>query len=171
MDIKDMKKFFPLIVILLAVSMSAVAQTKAFTDSIVVGDKAPDVTAPDTLGVSHSLSDFKGQWVLLDFWASWCGDCRREIPAVKAIAEKYPELAIFGYSMDRTPELWRKAIRHYDLSWTNVSFATGWDHNASPYGIRWIPTTFLINPEGTVVAVSLNETDLLAQVEQFLGKK
>lgn len=158
-------------VLAIAFSFAINAQTKQFTDSIVVGDIAPEVISKDTLGVEHKLSDYRGHWVLLDFWASWCGDCRREIPTVKAIAAEYPELVIYGYSLDRTAEAWKNALRKYSLSWVNVSDVKGWNYSASPFGIKWIPTTFLIDPSGVVKAVALNETDLKTQVDSILKNK
>ncbi len=155
----------------IAFSFAMSAQTKQFTDSIVVGDVAPEVISKDTLGVEYKLSDYRGHWVLLDFWASWCGDCRREIPTVKAIAKEHPELVVYGYSLDRTAEAWRNALRKYEFTWINVSDAKGWNLHASPFGIRWIPTTFLIDPSGVVRAVALNETDLQAQVDSLLKNK
>lgn len=166
-----MKHILLSLLMAVATTLPSAAQDKQFTDSIGVGDLAPEVSAPDTLGTVHRLSELRGQWVLLSFWASWCGDCRREIPTLKAIAEKYPELRIFGYSLDRSGEAWRKAIRRYDLGWTNVSHANGWDRSVSPYGIRWIPTTFLIDPEGRVVAVAQNERELLSQVTAVIGAR
>jgi thiol-disulfide isomerase/thioredoxin len=141
------------------------------TDSIVVGDIAPDIAQPDSLGTIHRLSDLRGQWVLLDFWASWCGDCRREMPTVKAISQQYPSLKIYAVSLDKDRKAWTNAIKRYEQDWISVSEVKGWPRDASPYGIKWIPTTFLIDPDGKVVSVTLNENDLQQAVDKYLTQK
>lgn len=168
-----MRKYFKawMTVLVILISMNTSAQTKAYTDSIEVGDLAPDIELPDSSNVLHRLSGYRGQWVLLDFWASWCGDCRRELPTVKAISKQYPALVIFGVSLDKDRHAWTKGIRQYEQTWVNVSNLKGWPRDASPYGIKWIPTTFLINPEGKIVSVTFNENDLQKDIQKFLPKE
>lgn len=121
-----------------------------------VGQLAPDFTLPNTMGKAVSLSGFRGKYVLLEFWASWCGDCRREIPIIKSIHEKYKNLAILGVSFDRTRAPWLNAIRQSQLNWTQVSDLKGWGSKlTSLYAVRWIPTVYLIGPDGKILYKAL----------------
>lgn len=165
-----MKKiFFSLLLSLLFVAVQA--QTKALTDSVTVGDVAPELALPDSMGQVHRLSSLRGQWVLVNFWASWCPDCRRELPTVQQLTQNYPQLRVYAVSLDRERKAWTRAIHRYQMKWINVSEVKGWNRKASLYGIQWIPTSFLINPEGRVVSIASNETELLQIIQQHLGKQ
>ncbi len=132
--------------------------------STAVGTKAPDFTAPTVEGKTISLSSFKGKYVLLDFWASWCGPCREENPnVVKAYAQfKNRNFAILSFSLDDNKDAWQKAILSDNLSWTQVSDLKGWQSPiAGQYGIQAIPSNVLIDPDGKVIGKDLRGSDLL----------
>jgi peroxiredoxin len=126
-----------------------------------VGQNAPDFTLRDVQNRKVSLSDFRGKYVLIEFWASWCGDCRREMPIIKTIHAKYKDLAILGVSFDRNRPSWLNAIRQYQLNWTQVSDLKGWESGlTSLYAVRWIPTAYLISPEGMILYKALTMVGL-----------
>lgn len=135
----------------------------------VVGNMAPDFTMNDTEGKPVSLSQYKGQFVLVDFWASWCGPCRGENPNVVAAYKKYKNknFTVLGVSLDEDKDAWMKAIQKDGLTWKHISDLKGWQSAVVPvYGIEGIPYNVLLDPEGKILATELREKDL----DAFLSK-
>ena len=140
-------------------------------EKVQVGSVAPDFTLPDVDGNPVSLSSFRGKYVLVDFWAAWCPDCRKENPNIVAAWEKYKDknFAVLGVSLDRTREQWLAAIEKDKLAWTQVSDLKYWNSEAAVlYCIRWIPMSFLIDPEGKIVAIGLEGEELHNKLEELL---
>ena len=132
------------------------------------GTDAPDFRLKTPDGKEVSLSDFRGKYVVLDFWASWCGDCRRDLPNIKAAYEKYsPKGVVFiGVSFDDNAERWKSAIKEFGLEYPQVSELKKWkttDINAA-YKLKWIPTMYIIGPDGKVALATV----LSERLEQFL---
>ena len=130
----------------------------AALNSIAVGKPAPDFSVPDVDGKTIALADFKGKYVLLDFWASWCGPCKPQIPFLKAASEKFRDknLVVVGVSLDSKKESWLKAIEKHGLNWINASNLKGWSEPvARAYGASAIPFNVLIGPDGTILAMGL----------------
>jgi peroxiredoxin len=129
--------------------------------SQLMNQVAPDFTLNDVLGKQTKLSDYKGKYVLLDFWASWCGPCRKEIPFLKAAYEKYNSrnFVILSVSIDTEAEKWRKALSDEKMPWNQLLEGTN-KQTSSLYHIEFIPTNFLIDPSGKVVAVGLYGEDV-----------
>lgn len=132
----------------------------AIQEKLAIGRMAPDFTAPDTSGNNVSLSSFRGKYVLLDFWASWCHPCRDENPVlVKAYNKFQPKgFEILGVSLDQQTkkEAWLKAIHDDHLKWMQVSDLKYWKSEiAALYAIRAIPQNFLIDPQGKIIAKNL----------------
>ncbi len=138
-----------------------------------VGAIAPDLAYADPDGNIRRLSDLRGQVVLLDFWASWCGPCRRENPNVRNVYAKYHDKGfdIYSVSLDRDAANWKRAIQDDKLVWPNhVSDLKYWSSEpASIYGVRSIPATFLLDKEGRIVAKDLRGESLENAVKQLLG--
>ncbi len=140
-------------------------------EKVQVGSVAPDFTLPDVDGNPVSLSSFRGKYVLVDFWAAWCPDCRKENPNIVAAWEKYQNknFAVLGVSLDRKRDQWLAAIEKDNLTWTQVSDLKYWDSEAAVlYCIRWIPMSFLIDPEGKIVAIGLEGEELHNKLEELL---
>jgi thiol-disulfide isomerase/thioredoxin len=136
-----------------------------------VGKPAPLFTQADINGKPVSLDSFKGQYVLVDFWASWCGPCRAENPnVVKAYKEYHPKgFTILGVSLDESKDKWLAAIKKDQLDWTQVSDLKGWQNSvADMYGIKGIPMNLLLDKEGKIIAKGLRGEDLEKKLAELL---
>ncbi|SFT02101.1 peroxiredoxin family protein [Sphingobacterium wenxiniae] len=136
-----------------------------------VGKKAPAITQLTPEGEPFSLSDLRGQFVLIEFWASWCPDCRRENPSlVKTYAEfKDKNFEILGVSFDRKLENWVKAIETDNLTWKHISDLQHWQNAAGTlYGVKSIPQNILVNPEGIIIARNLHGEELNKKLREVL---
>lgn len=128
-----------------------------------IGSEAPDFNQHTPEGKSISLSDFRGKYVLIDFWASWCGPCRKENPNVVKVYKKYHDngFEVLGVSLDQNQKNWMKAIESDNLVWTQVSDLKGWSNEvAIQYGIKSIPSSLLIDPNGIIIAKNLYGEEL-----------
>jgi peroxiredoxin len=145
-------------------------------ENLVSGTKAPQFTQNDTAGRPVSLSAFRGKYVLLDFWASWCGPCRQENPHMRQLYQDFANrnFTILGISLDAADGKadWIKAINDDHLNWTQVSDLKHWSNSvAKLYSIYAIPQSFLIDPNGIIIAKGLNYQELKSMLNQVLPQK
>ena len=145
---------------------SSIMQMKQQLDemrALSVGQVAPDFERPDPTGKMVKLSDLRGKYVLIDFWAAWCKPCRQENPNVVRLYNQYTDqgFEVFGVSLDRTKEDWVKAIADDQLTWTHVSDLKYFNSAAAElYKIEAIPATYMIDPDGKIIARDLRGPSL-----------
>ncbi|MBL1411217.1 TlpA disulfide reductase family protein [Sphingobacterium faecale] len=143
--------------------------------NIIVGVMAPDFVQNDVNDKPVRLSGFRGKYVLLDFWASWCAPCRAENPNLVKLYDRYAgdSFEILGVSLDYPgkKQAWVNAIEKDKLPWVHVSDLKGWDNEvAKLYAVRGVPQTFLIDPQGKIIAVSLSGESLAAKLKEVFQR-
>lgn len=142
--------------LLLGAATLAVAQPK-------IGQAAPDIAIPNAQGKTIKLSDFKGKVVLIDFWASWCGPCRKAMPGLRKAyaAYKAKGFEIYGISLDEQVAAWKKAVAADKITWTQVNEPGGWEsRTAKAWNIEALPGAFLLDKQGKVIAIDPTEAQL-----------
>ena len=134
-----------------------------------------DIEMADTAGVSHSLAEVigSGRYILVDFWASWCGPCLAEMPNVKAAYERFHAKGfdVVGLSFDANADAWKAAIKRFEMPWTNLSDLKGWESAAAKkYKVNSIPDNILIGPDGRIIANGLRGEALLQKLAALLSE-
>lgn len=165
-------------ILLLALGLSATAQNAdslatqhpEYLPTLALGTTAPEILACDTLGTQYKLSDYRGKYVVLDFWATWCGDCRREIPMLQELFQKEELHNIKGednvqwlsFSFDEKEQTWRNFLRKKPFPWPQISNlrTTREDPTFKAFELHWIPAFFVIDPEGKIVGKAITAEGL-----------
>jgi peroxiredoxin len=137
---------------------------------VAISQPAPDFSLPDTSGNMVGLDQFKGSYVLIDFWASWCAPCRAANPKLVEIYNQFSDqnFTILGISVDRDGDHWKKAIAADSLPWINVSNLNGWDSLTEIYGVKAVPQNFLLDPAGIIIDKNIEPEHLTDKLDKLL---
>lgn len=170
-----MKSYLLLALLALSLNVSCQAPQKP---ELKLGDVAPELSFNNPEGKPIALSSFKGDLVLIDFWASWCGPCRRENPAVVKTYNEFKDksftegkkFVIYSVSLDKDLDAWKKAIVADNLSWdSHVSDLGGWQSKGAViYGVNSIPANYLVNSKGVIIAMNLRGEELYYKIKSLV---
>lgn len=150
----------------------SIAKTLGVMRSLSPGSPAPDFAVAAKEGGEVSLSDFRGRYLLLDFWASWCGPCLKEAPNIRRAYDDYHDrgLEILGISLDEDAEAWLRAIESHELGWRHGSSLRGWGCPvAEAYNVTGIPAMFLVGPDGDIIASGLRGDSLQKKLSEIFA--
>lgn len=160
--------------VLFVLGVFCISFNKKTTQSLKVGDKAPDFNVADINGDTLSLSDFEGQYILLDFWASWCVPCRKENPNVLEAYNEFSDkgFKVVGVSLDKNNRKWKSAIETDGLQdFVHLSELVSWSKSkiSADYNVQYIPYNFLINPKGKIIGKNLKGNELKMYLKKYLN--
>ncbi len=159
--------------IMLAVSAAAQQQdadARYAKELLQPGTEAPDFTLPAPDGTSHTLSSLRGSYVVLDFWASWCPDCRKDIPAMKELHDKYGQRIKFvSISFDDKKDAWTRCIETNGMDWLHLSELKKWKETevSRLYNIKWIPAMYLLDRQGNIILSTVMVEKLAAKLKEL----
>lgn len=159
-----MKAILTILVVFFYSCLQVIAQPR-------IGEQTYEINLPDVNGKVQKLSDQRGKVVLIDFWASWCGPCRKANPGLAILYSKYRDkgFEIFGVSIDDEKKAWRKAIEADKISWKQVNEKGGWDAQvALQWKLEQIPTSFLVDQEGKIIAIDPSHEQIENHLKSIL---
>ncbi len=140
---------------------------------VAISQPAPNFSVPDTTGKIIKLDDFKGKYILIDFWASWCAPCRAANPKLVEVYNQFSDknFTIVGISIDKSEDRWKKAIESDNLPWINLSNLKGWDKVSENYGVKAVPQNFLLDTNGIIIDKNIEPEQLINKLESLLAAR